>query len=222
MTLNLCIDRFAITTVDMSSLLNTYVIDAIAGTTYTYNLPTGIDGQEFTLIRTDGTTGIVNLVGNITLGGTSRSSIPILPYSTITVMSVNKLWNVMYNGANSSTNIVNVFSSFFIGNNSIPYISVSPKSSFLSFPYLGTSSSLSIGTIVSTFGNPITATSADLKLYNSTGILLCTINLPVKSTSVIYNLTNSERSNLPTKVDYLYVVYTGSGSIDISSLIVYA
>ena len=224
--MNLSVDITASTNVNLNSLTQTYIINAIAGNTYNYNLPlVTCDGQMFDLIRQDGTTAIVNLIGSMQLNGGNITNYVIAPYTSVTVVSVNSgsggTWYIVNSSFNSTTVVKNVFSAFFIGNSGIPYITVTSGSTFLSFPFLGTSTGLTINTIVATFGNPISVSGSTLTLFRSNGTLITTISLTLASTNVIFNPSVASQNLLPSAIDYLYVTYTGSSSFAISSIIFY-
>lgn len=219
MVANLFVESSSSTTVNLSPQSNTYIIDAAVGTTYTYNLPSiTCDGQEFTLIRIDATTGIVNLLGAMDINGTSISTFKIYPRSTVVVISLNGIWQITCseNTSPDSTNIV--FNTYFNKDINTPYLSVN-TSFIVIFPFLGISNYATISTIVIAFANP--TPSCSIRLVRSGGVTVATISVPVSSTSISYNLTGTQKNNLSSGPDYMSLQFTGT-SVDISSISLYS
>lgn len=226
MAVNLSIDSLSTTTVNMSSNLDTYIIDAAAATTYIYNLPMiTSDGQTYTLIRIDGTTGVVNLIGTFNVNGTSFSNFKIFPYSTVYLVSIDGVWNVICSETTSPYSSNVVFSAYFNTNINTPYIGIPVSNAISFFSFFGTTSNYStISTIVITLG---VAAGIDtiINLTNSSGsTTYCSFTIPFGATTMTYNLTAAEKNSLPEFLTPL-ILSRGSGSpiiLNVSSIAIYS
>lgn len=221
MALNLFIDNDPNTTVNMSNSLDTYIITALDSTTYTYNLPAiTTDGQTFTLVRTDNTTGIVNLVGNMNLNGSSIATYPIIIYSTCNLISLGGVWYIIYtNGiSNVYSGYKNIFTAFYLQNSLNAALVFTSNAMFLEFPYMG----LGLSVITITTRTTAISINSAATLYKSNGSVICSFPIPSFVNNIVYTLTPANKALLPTTPDYLYITNSGANSITISSVMFYA
>ena len=222
MAQNYWIDQSSDVNVTMINETDTYIVDAAAETTYTYTLPTPTcDGQQFTIIRIDGTTGIVNLVGTIHINSSLMSPFTVYQYSTVIVVSLNKIWYVICSENVSATSIDPVFC-LYLKNEANPYINVSNNQVFSTIPFIGTNNYSTISTVVITFGTATTVSSTIRLLRSNMSTVICTISIPVSSTSAIYNLTTANKAQLTAEVSYIFLQYLGSATSTVSSILFYS
>lgn len=225
MALNLFTKLLPDNTVNMENTTDTYFITALDSTTYNYILPPiSTDGQHFRLVRLDNTTGIVNLVGTISYGGSTVASYTIGTYISLEAISLNSVWYVIEENSNVSTGLNNLFSAFYVNNNGNTYINYQSNSPMLSFPFSGTSNGTMINSILVTFGTPIVHPGYIQTLRLPNNSVLFTMSFTVTTTLYYhYFLTNANKATLPSSSTYLIVHsnYPPPG-INISSIVIFS
>ena len=219
--MNLYIDSLPDTTVNMSTELDSYIIDAASNTTYDYNLPPVIsNGQRYTLTRIDGSTGVVNLNGTMNINGTSISSFKIFPLSTVSVVSLDGVWYIVCSESISPELSNLVFSAYYNLDINTPYVVFSSGVAIARFPFLGRNNYATISKIVMVFGIP-TSSNITMQLRSTSGALSIVFPIPSGSTFVVHNFSPGQKSNLPADPNPIAMV-TNNSNVAVSSVHVYA
>ena len=226
MAMNLYIDSLPDITVNMSTELDSYIIDAASSTTYDYNLPSiTTNGQRYTLTRIDGSTGVVNLNGTMNINGTSISSFKIFPLSTVSVVSLDGVWYIVCSESTSPELSNLVFSTYLNTDIDTPYVSFPIGNTLVvTFPFLGRNNYATISRFVVVFGIPTTEVGL-LHLRNAPNTFNCFINVPMGITTLVTDLSASQKNAIPLDITYLRVVTGGGASVSnmsISSIHIYA
>lgn len=224
MVVNLYVDNPSDTTVSILETLDTYIIDAAADTTYTYNLPSvSSDGKKYTLIRIDGTTGIVNLSGTMSINGTSISTFKVLPVSTVILISLDGAWNVVCSETTSPDGTRIVANAYFNTDINTHYISYPSTSSLITyFPFLGTNNRSTMSRMVVVFATPTTGSNVISVANNSPSVTIFSFTVTAGLSFFAYNLTPVNKNNLPSTPSIIRVTKNAGVALNISSISIYA
>lgn len=222
------------TTVNIGGAQNFYIIDAVASTTYNYNLPLIVcDGMRYILMRIDTqSTATVNLnafIGNdiLTAGGISITTMLIILQRHIELFSENQRWYVL-DRRNDGNSAGSRYSASLVGNNASPKIIFPNNTIFLQFPFIGTIRGDNIDSFVITFETS-KASTYTIGLYNPasvTPISIATGTTVASATPypqpIIKTLSVSEKANLPTSYAYLYFQLTAVNTdFGICTIVIY-